>query len=61
MLYRCFFLGADGHVMFGEVIEADNDPEAVEKGVAMLEARPHHHGMEVWHGARRLYASPAAR
>jgi hypothetical protein len=54
--YRCFFIGHDDHIAGPpEVIEADALGEAIDLALAMLQARPHHRGIELWEGAKRLY------
>jgi hypothetical protein len=35
--------------------EADTLAEATDRALAMLRSRPHHHSIEIWQGARRLY------
>ena len=54
---RCYFLDAEDHIKAAEEIEAVSSAEAIERALAMLEDRPQHHGIEIWEGARRLFAS----
>jgi len=55
--YRCYFLDEHERISADESIEADAPIDAIDRALAMLCARPHHRSVEVWEGARRLYAS----
>jgi hypothetical protein len=55
--YRCYFLDYQDHIEAAENIRADCLDEAIDRALAMLKARPHHHCIEIWHGALRLYVS----
>ncbi len=58
--YRCCFLDERERVSADESFEADALSDAIDRAQAMLNARPHHHAVELWQGARRLYLSPIA-
>jgi hypothetical protein len=57
MAFRCYFLDAHGHIKAAEWIE---DAAAVDAAIAkaffMLRERPDYAAVEVWHGAKRVYA-----
>jgi hypothetical protein len=59
-IYRCYFLDGADRIAAAEDIDADALPEAVDRAQAMLRRRAHHHAVEVWQGARRLYATAGA-
>lgn len=54
-LYRCYFLDAMYHVRAEEDFEADAPAPAIKRALAMLRERPHHHSIELWQGARKVY------
>ena len=54
-VYRCYFLDDEDHIKAYESIEADALSEALERALAMLKARPQHHKVELWEGAKRRY------
>ncbi|HTV89140.1 MAG TPA: hypothetical protein VME41_09000 [Stellaceae bacterium] len=56
-IYRCHFLDAGEQVAAAEEIDADALPEAIARARMMLTHRAHHRAIEVWQGARRLYAT----
>jgi len=56
-MYRCYFLDDRDRIKAAENFEADAVPEAIGRALAMLDARPHHHAVEVWQGSRRIYFS----
>jgi hypothetical protein len=52
--YRCCFVDGRGSVRAHETVECANEREAVELALRMWAHRPHHDGIELWQGARRL-------
>jgi len=52
--YYVFLLDDAGHIAWREPIEAETEAEAVENASAILEARRHHRGAELWLRGRRL-------
>jgi hypothetical protein len=53
--YRCYFLNLQSHIERVEIIEADTDSEAVERGDAVFrEKGAGHSGVEVWDRGRRI-------
>ncbi len=56
-IYRCYFLDGNERIAASEDIDADAAHEAIDRAQAMLKRRAHHHGIEVWQGARRLYVT----
>jgi hypothetical protein len=58
--YLCCFLDQDQRTVgLSETIEAADLSRAIDKAQAILEARPHYQGVELWDGGKRVY--PAAR
>ena len=57
--YRCYFLDTADHIRAAEVIEADALDGAVDRALALLRERPHHHAVELWDGARKVYPNDA--
>ena len=55
--FRCYFLDYQGHIGAAENFDAEHLDEAIERALAMLKARPHHHSIEIWQRTLRLYAS----
>jgi hypothetical protein len=55
--YRCHFLNSEDNIQAAENIEAERLDEAIDMALARFERRPHHHSIELWQGALRLYAS----
>lgn len=55
-IYRCYFLDDQDHIEAAEDFDADAPDDAIDRARAMLKGRAHHHAVEVWQGARRLYA-----
>ena len=53
--YRCYFLNDRDQIQASEIIEAQALREAIDRALAMLKARPQHHAVEIWEGARRVY------
>jgi hypothetical protein len=53
--YRCYFLDSTGSLASNETIECSDEQEAVEIALTMLQRRPHHHGIELWKGARVVH------
>lgn len=53
--YRLYFVGIDGHFANVEVIEADDDADAILAAGKHAGARP----MELWDGARKVQMFPA--
>jgi hypothetical protein len=54
-VYRCYFLDEADHIQAFEVIEVASLREGIDRALNMLKARPHHHGVELWDGSRRVY------
>lgn len=59
-IYRCHFLDRDDRITVSEDIDVDALSDAIARARAMLKERAHHHAVEVWQGARRLYATEEA-
>jgi hypothetical protein len=59
--YRCYFLDGAGHIRAVEIITADDLVAAIAAAVAMHEARPHHHAIELWQNGTRVYTSDDPR
>lgn len=56
--YRCYFFNREGHIVGpAEIIDAAEPPDAIDKALAMLGARPHYARIEVWDGERMVYPS----
>ncbi len=49
--YRLYWIGADGHIKWGEFVECASDEEAQTVAIARKGAYP---AMEVWLGTRRV-------
>ena len=56
--YRCYFLDSQGHIEAAENVEAEALEAAIASALAMLKARPGHHSIELWQGARPIYLCP---
>jgi hypothetical protein len=57
-LYCCYFLDEHECIRAVEAIDVDSVSKAIERGLEMLQQRPHHRAIELWLGARRLYPFP---
>jgi hypothetical protein len=55
--YRCYFLSDQDRIQSAENLEAARLDEAIDRALAMLGQRPHHHSIELWQDGLRLYAS----
>ena len=55
--YCCYFLDRHDRIDAAVNFEADQFDEAVERALAMLRARSHHHAVELWQESLRLYSS----
>jgi hypothetical protein len=53
--YRCYFINYEDEIGLSEIIDADNPTDAIDKALAMLNARRHYSAVEVWDGEKRLY------
>lgn len=53
--YRCYFLGSAGGSGSNDTIECIGDEAAIDIARNMLQQRPHHHGIELWKGLRRVH------
>ena len=54
--YRCYFLDGNDHITGPPaILEADALGEALERATALLKNLPHHRGVEIWDGPKRLY------
>ena len=55
--YRCHhFLDQDSQIRARSDVELHAVEDAIDKAVALLEAHPEHHSVEIWKGAQRLCA-----
>ena len=54
--YLCCFVDQDQRIGgSSEIIDAADLSDAIVKAQAMLQARPHHQGVELWEGGKRVY------
>ena len=54
-IFRCYFVDEGDHIQTIEEIEASGLGDAIDRAQAMLKARPQHHGVGLWEGAKRVY------
>ena len=54
-IYRCYFLDTADRIKAAENIEADTLAAAIERALAMLRQRSHHHSIEIWRGGKCVY------
>ena len=54
VIFRCFYLDADNHILQVEIIEAKTLGEAIEKGLAM-QRRSRCPAIEIWEGATKVF------
>jgi hypothetical protein len=60
-VYCCNFLDDHDRIAAAEDFEANAPSEAIDQARMMLRRRPHHFGIEVWEGGRRLHQELAHR
>jgi hypothetical protein len=53
--YRCYFLDGRGKISDWKIIESSDDGSAQEMAVAKFHELSHHHAVEMWHLARRVF------
>lgn len=58
--YRCYFLDEDDHIRAVESIDAEALSDAIATALTILKQRPHHSGIELWCGAKRVYPAATA-
>jgi hypothetical protein len=51
--YKYYFLRGDGAPAF-QTIECDLDGQAINLATSLLDAKPEHHGIEIWKDRRLL-------
>jgi hypothetical protein len=58
--YRCFFLNLRAAVAAVEIIEAENDDDALRLAMSMFREQGQFTGFEVWDCARRVHRQMSA-
>jgi hypothetical protein len=53
--YRCYLLDGRGVIRFVHALRCEHDCDALTLAREMLEGHLEYHGMELWHGRRRVY------
>ena len=57
MTYRCFLISGE-RLQAVQLLECEDDKEAIAKGTALLESKPAHQAAEIWQGGRFVARVP---
>jgi hypothetical protein len=55
--YRCYVLNSQDQILSAENIEVERLDDAIDRALVLLDQRPPEHGIELWQGPLRVYAS----